>query len=487
MQPGQPPFDLQPGQPPFATQLPGGPALGGWGAHPPGLAVGAMPGVTTSIPVQTLTPPPPPPGLIPVTTQTPTTFAHQPQQQALPFAGAPVTVPTPTVMPAAAAVPPTPPANQPPVAATATVQQPAVPQPAGASQAAEPLPILALLKQFALQPGCERYETDSFKIKLLEFYFLARQLVLSLPFETFLTLFKPLADFDEKNCKLPADAIAEHLPRAKKAADAKNSHHWSAKEVVSFLTLYVDMIRTAEQQGVAAPMTLTDFITQPVLIQKFLKGEFDEEPQAVPRVAKKERPAKTQKAGKPTVPIAGPLPIVGQRSIYTELRGRQHRGYIRHIWKDGQSGIDYAVFMSDIGEEFIGVPLSRTTVCDDPPANPCSSAAGSPLPVIATVALQIAPADYPNICTALNLYERVQTATLDATLWSADVPVQPDLGTVRLEVINAEAGPHVDAFLQLRGVPDPIFAVGEPRKNVTGQYTFVTANGCVVLTVTGNQ
>ena len=362
--------------------------------------------------------------------------------------------------------------TNPPVASTATTTPTVVEQPS----------ILSLLRDFEKKTGCERYSSDSEKIKLLGTYLWLRQLTPSLPFETFLELFAPLADFDKENFKHPDDAIKHYLPRSKKAAEEQGMQQWSAKNVVDFVAVYVDMIRAAEQANVPVPATLNQFLTSDVLITQFNEGVFKE---ATPPKTKKGGKKKTKTVIRPTAE--------GQRCIYTGPQKRQFRGHITAIWLDEPTQQTYANFRSDEGQDFQGIGIVTLEITEDPPANTPENADGDKLPEIAAGKLLIPKAQYPQLLQALALEVPVGTVAIGDPL-SQYAHTFPDGRVANIHIVNGEASddttrPYVDAFLTDNDPSHTVLDELRPREGtVVGSYTFTVAGeGTYTLEVTGNQ
>lgn len=340
--------------------------------------------------------------------------------------------------------------------------------------------IQQLLRNFSKLPTGERYSADSEKVKLLEDYLWIRQLTPSLPFETFLSLYAPIADFDEENLKHPVDAIKHYLPRAKKVADDRQLHHWAAKEVVDFVALYVDMIREAETKSTPLPMTFNEFLQSAPLISMFLAGDF-KEPSA-PKAPSTPRTPRAAKGNEQVRPSG-----VGQRVIYTATSGRQHRGELTAYWQDPQSSNVFADFRSDAGEDFKGIGINSFEVCSDPPPNVPQTISGDALPELAHGKLIIVKAQYPSVVQALALSVPLGTVALGEVIYGFNHQFSTGHVAV-IEVVNGNSGgPYVDARLCLN-TPDNVLAeINPPRKSIEGIYIFETPAGTFNLEVVGNQ
>lgn len=358
------------------------------------------------------------------------------------------------------------------------VTQPAV-QSQGQAPAIQPATIQQLLRDFSKKPGCERYSADSDKIKLLEDYLWIRQLTPNLPFELFLSLYEPVADYDDQNLKRPADAIKAQLPRTKKVAEERGLHHWAAKEVVDYVALFVDMIREAETTQTPIPIAFNAFLTSAGMIEQFLAGAFKEAPQ--PRATTSKAPGvakvKTSEKVRPSA--------VGQRVIYTVTGGRQHRGTLTSYWLDEHSGHYYADFQADDGEEFKGVGVGNMEICADNKPNPPQTLEGDTLPEIDCGHLKIPKAQYPSVLQALALSVPVGTVAIGDNV-SRFTHQFKSGHTAVIDVVNGEAGPFVDARLCLNTPDNVIAECNPPRKNIDGMYTFETPEGVFTLQVSGN-
>lgn len=455
---------MQAQQPPFTPNTPGGGQ--GWGTNPPGVPIGS--GITTAVPTQTA----PPPVTIPGEPRQQTLFP----QPAMPpvVVGQQQPISNPVVTPAAVHTPSVPAKA---TAAPATVK--AAAPPPTATNGAEPPSILSILREFATRENCERFSADSAKIILLQLYFLCRLLVPKLSFEEFLTRFQLLADYDDTNLKMPADAIAYHLPRSKKEAETRGCEQWAAKEVVGFLTLFVDAIRAAEQQGAPDPCTLLEFLKREDIRQAFRSGAFDEPTVKQPRASR----AATKKDAGPTQAIAGALPTVGARVLYTAMTGRQQRGHVTAI-SAGPSN-QLATFVTDVGEQFDDVPLALLSLCSDPVANTTVNAVGDELPLLCHEAITLTPVELQQAKDTLAISTMLAQHEPGGQLaaWTVQDPTH-GFGTVA--ITNAENGPVVDAYWYLPGAQsgdDAIWVLGEPRKNIQGTYTFQLPAGRIVVTV----
>ena len=353
-------------------------------------------------------------------------------------------------------------------AQTAQPAQPAQPglpaaQPTEPAALAELPTIQTMLREFAKRPGCDRYKTDSERIKLLGQYLWLRQLTPSLSFDLFLQLFEPLADFDAENAKHPDDAIKAYLPRSAKAAG--EAEKWAAAEVVDFVSLYVDMIRAAEVTQTPVPLTFQKFLQDQDIRAAVKRGEF-KEPAAPKTKGKKQKKSET---------VATTPTEASQRCIYTAVGGRQYRGHVQELWAD-EAGHRYANFLADNGELFQGVgvgSLETTTAAEPlPPTDPTTDA---PLATAAEHTLTLDPAERDNVMALLAGSE----PRVDCPLGDSIHDIIHDFGEyfACLGITNGETGPYVDPYFVRKDRAETVCEL-EPRKNLAGLYTF-TADGTV--------
>lgn len=440
---------------------------------------------------QSLTPPfqpTEPQTQMPLQVQQPTAQSGQPQQpgqlhyQALPFTVPPQMVQAP---PQQFAQPPQAPPQAPPQMQAAPAAPAAPPQPPPqatpvAEQQEEAPTILALLRAFARQPGCERYEADAEKVKLLELYLFVRQLTPSLSFELFLTLYAPFADADETNLKLPADSIKRHLPRTKKQADEQGTTQWSSKTVVDYVSLYVDVIRFAESTASPVPMDFNTFLTNQAMLTQFHAGAFKEAPAAkaktkAPKAAAAAEPKqRTQKLGASSrvTPTAA-----GQRVIYTNGTGRQFRGELTAYWQDQGSLNFFADFRADSGEEFKGIGLGAFEICNDPQPNAPQTMEGDPLPELGAGKIIIPKLNGGSVKQALAMDVPVGTVAVGDVLYTYNHQFPGDI-TATIDIANGATGPYVDGYLWHGTDATNVLAeINPPRKNAEGTYIFETPLG----------
>ena len=423
----------------------------GWGVQPTG-------GVQQELPLQV---------------QQPAAAEHNNQQPVV-LPQAPPVVEQPVVP-----QPQQPQPEQAPVAA-APPTQPATPQPE-ATAATPPPTIQSLLREFAAKPGCDKYSGDREKINLLAEYLWLRNLTPTLPFETFLELFAAFADFDDENCKHPADAIKTYLPRSKKQASESQRQQWAAKDVVDYVALYVDMIREAERTHQPVPLSLNDFLQNTTLISQFQDGAFAE-----PAAAKKKSPrASKGKSGKAEKVKPSPT-AAGQRCIYNAPGNRQYRGAVLNYYPAGEGTPAYADFEADSGEQFQGLGIHLLELCDDPPPE-MRSQSGDELPRLGNVSITIGKAQFVSVKQALNSPAPLGTVALGDTLYSfsANYVTGP---VAQVAVVNGEPRPYVDATLRDAETDEVLCDSVAPRENIDGNYRFLLDGvGYYELNVKGNE
>ena len=370
----------------------------------------------------------------------------------------------------------------PPAVATQPQPQPQpqpqqAPPPAGntAVPTAGPKTIQQLLREFALRPNCARYSGDAEKVKLLETFLWLRQLVPSLPFETFLDLFSAVADFDEKNLKHPEDAVKAYLPRTKKQATDKGVQQWSSEEVVDYVSLYIDMIREAERTNVPVPGTFNMFLANQELVTQFRAGAF----------AEKKQPA-TKKEAKPKAAAAQQRPsAAGQRVVFTNPENRQFRGSLLD-YVLGADGVFHGTFRSDEGEVF-RVTADQLTVTEDPAPTAPQTATGEPLPTLGHGTLWIGVQQQRTNEQTLALTIPYGTVEIGKEIWLYSYTYPNTTVKAHVNIVNGANGPYVDAFLTVNdqdvGDLDRDAREVRPRKNILGDYDFVTSQGVYKLTV----
>lgn len=357
-----------------------------------------------------------------------------------------------------------------------STQQP----PAQAPRATQRESVLGLLQTFAQSPQCDKYSTDSKKIDLVLTYLWLRQLTEGLTFEVFLAKFAPLADYNDQNRKHPEAALRHHCPRAKKAAEAAGVPQWSAKECAEILSVYVDMCREAEQQGVEVPMTFDEYLAMDgpnykqgsVLIDRPVRASARR-----PQAASSTEPslADPQTGLTPTdVPRRPDGP--GQRIIYemADQGGRQIKGVTRGVTSmeiEGETRC-YASFTSDEGELFDDVSLEHCTLLDEElPAQRAD--------VSETKKIWIPKAQYPQIAQALALGAPMGNVDEKAVIYPFQIQLDCGLA-VDISVFNGESGPYVEAQLY-NPSDDVLIETLPPRQNIIGDYRFETADRGVLI------
>ena len=361
------------------------------------------------------------------------------------------------------------------------------------SQTASREPVLGLLQDFAKQSGCEAYRTESKKVDLILTYLWLRQLTEDLSFETFLEKFAKLADYDEINRKHPEDALRHHCPRTQKRAEELGAAQWSARECCEILSVYVDMVREAERQGVEVPMTLDEYlemdgpnykagnveVEKPMRSTRRKRAQSDDaaapstvEPvQSVPASATvlptSVTPGDKNVADHVTGIVAGPKPrkpdSVGQRIIYQMPAGRQIIGTVTGMTT--RDDRNYVSFMTDEGEQFTAVNREHCVLVDGdaPPA---------PANISERRVIQIPKAHYPHLVQVLAMEEPIGNVPIGALITAYHTEFECGY-LCSVEVFNGETGPYVEA--SLRTADGDIIDACPPRMNILGDYRF---NGC---------
>lgn len=351
---------------------------------------------------------------------------------------------------------------------------------------ATPTPIGELLKQFAKQPGCEKYKNDGERIKLLSTYFWLRQLDPALVFERFLERYALVADFDEENRKHPEDALRFHCPRSKAEAEKRQRPQWSAKQCAGVLALYADMVREAEREGQEPPLTLDQFLGE--LGEAYLNGEFDVGPETAPAANDNgQLPLPLVSEDPPPLPATTPVvspaipagrPSAAGQMVTAELApgGREIRGTTLAVYE--VEGRWYCDLRSTDGEEFRGLAVGscRLDVPDTSTQAAVQQTAAdeSPLPVAESHKLWITKSQFRKVQEALALNAPMGNVAIEDAIYPYCRAVADGL-EARIEVANGENGPYVDAFLcsvDAQG-NDRILTGLPPRKNIEGIYDFV--------------
>jgi len=343
-------------------------------------------------------------------------------------------------------------------------------------------PVLGLLQTFAAQPHCDKYAGDSKKIDLILTYLWLRQLTPELPFETFLEKFAAVADHDEQNRKYPEDALKHHCPRSKKTADAANVEQWTAKECVEILSVYVDMVREAERQGAAVPMTLDEYLAMDG--PEYKKGNVE-----ILHPEKKPRGRQARASTAPTMadPETGLVPTTtptrpsgaGQRVIYEPPNqgGRQIKGTTEAVSSAtvGEETRQYVTFHTDEGELFQDVSIMHCVLADEE------------VPAIAEAAekqvLWIPKVDYAKAVVALQLDQPMGNVPMDTAIYQFAIAFTTVQAAVQINVVNGETGPYVEAQLYDPKTNDLIGSTLPPRQNLLGSYRFATSAGILEVVV----
>lgn len=346
--------------------------------------------------------------------------------------------------------------------------------------AAGAAPTLQLLRDFAMQNGCDEYTKDGKRIKLLCDYIWLRRMAPELAFETFLERYAPVADYNDDNRKHPEDAIKFHCPRAKSVADKLGKPQWNANETVDMLVLYVDMCRAAEAAGVSVPMELDAYLEMDA--QGYREGSV--QPPARPAARRATRVTRSADPT-PADPVTG-LPssgvpmrpaTVGQRVIYASAveGGRQIKGVVEAFTE--HDGRGYVTFKSDEGELIADANINHFTVCDEP--------VPSRSPPLETKRLWIAKSSWPSVQQALALPQAMANVPLGDAIHRWEVKF--DRGyTADLAVVNGKQGPYVDAVLfppESRAKPAPPAVEAPPRRSLLGEWRFSTVDGDFLLEV----
>jgi len=377
-----------------------------------------------------------------------------------------------------------------------------------------------LLKGCAKQ--CEAYKGDAKKVELTCLYLFVRQLTPTLPFETFLECYSALADADEENLKLPDTAVARLLPRTKAKADQYKLRQWSAKEIVGYLALYVDMIREAENTNTAVPMTLNAWLGNPAMQKMYLDGGFDvpetvadttEEavaaanaditeddtpPPVVPEAevpAAVEKPARKSRGKKETVPKVptGRQPtIAGQRVLYTHPGGQQLRGVTQQVITDETTSKVYVTLIDDSGQEHKEVAVSRVVLIDDPLPQPAQNVSSTASAIVEALIVDMEDTDMALCNKYLTMESQDLTLPPDRDLWRWEDTVTQDGVEYSLNIIlkngDADAPPYVDAYAAAadtpEGQPPHVIYEIQPRNfSILGVYLFVLPGGTVKVTL----
>lgn len=371
-----------------------------------------------------------------------------------------------------------------------------------------------LLKAFAKQ--CEAYKGDAKKVELACLYLFVRQLTPSLTFETFLECFAALADADEDNLKLPETAVARLLPRTKAKAEQYGARQWSAKEIVGYLSLYIDMIREAENTNTSVPMTLNAWLADPNLQKMYLDGAFDAVPStedadtetavvaanadaledaavappAVEPAAKKPRGKKTKtvKASTEKQPTAA-----GQRVLYTHISGQQFRGVTTAVEVDNVTARTYVDLLDDLGQLHSGVAASSVVIINDPLPQPAQNVTPAASEIVEAFIVDMEDEDLALCAKYLEMAAQDMSLPAERDLWRWEDTVSQDGVEYSLNIIlkngDGDSPPYVDAYAAMADTPEDqpphvIYELQPRNVSILGVYLFVLPAGTIKVTLT---
>lgn len=382
--------------------------------------------------------------------------------------------------------------------------------------------IQGLLKAFAKQPGCEGYKGDAKQISLVCLYLFVRQLTPSLQFEQFLQLYAPFADADESNLKLPETAVDAVLPRAAAKAQKNGARQWSAKEVIGFLALYVDMIREAELGGTPVPMTLNEWIGNEQMQTMYLNGDFDavevagdppgsqpevhaatvSDTQAVTETAATDvaattvaaKPKKSRAKKSAVSALSDTCPTkAGQRVLYRHPNGQHIRGVTTAVvtatMADGPRV--YATIVDDSGQLHEEVAAPLVTVIDDPLPQPPQNVSPEAAVVQETIEIGVTDQEATIFTQLLKNAKMVERYQEHAELWAWD-DVCSQAGVeyrlcIKLKNGDAATGPYVDAYAADADSPAEqeriVFEIPPRNFALLGEYMFVLPHGAVRVVI----
>jgi hypothetical protein len=374
-----------------------------------------------------------------------------------------------------------------------------------------------LLKAFSKQ--CEAYKGDAKKVELACLYLFVRQLTPSLPFETFLECFSALADADEDNLKLPETAVARLLPRTKAKAEQYNSRQWSAKEIVGYLALYIDMIREAEHANMAVPMTLNAWLADPNLQKMYLDGAFDAVPKAaeaedpdtetavseanadipeeavaatvataeVPAKKSRGKKTKTTKSSTEKQPTAA-----GQRVLYTHVGGQQFRGVTTAVEVDATTSRTYVDLLDDSGQLHAGVAATSVIVINDPLPQPAQNVTSAASEIVEAFIVDMEEEDLALCAKYLEMETQDMSLPPDRDLWRWEDTVSQEGVEYSLNIIlkngDGDASPYVDAYAAMADTPEGhpphvIYEIQPRNVSILGVYLFVLPAGTIKVTL----
>lgn len=166
------------------------------------------------------------------------------------------------------------------------------------------------LEQFAaVAAGGERYTGDAKKIDLLLTYFWLRELMpTKLGFAEFLAQYARVADYDDTNLKHPADAAARWCPRQADKAKQYNLPQWTARQLLQFLSGWVDALEECRLAGQSEPpITFAQFLER--VGPQFLSGALTPAPVQPAEKEKRTRKKKDEAAPTPALPGQQQLPF----------------------------------------------------------------------------------------------------------------------------------------------------------------------------------
>jgi len=308
------------------------------------------------------------------------------------------------------------------------------------------------LQLFAARPGCQSYASVKKQVALLTDYLWLRNLSPTLTFEVFLDCYAKVADFDEANLKHPKDAVKVLLPSKSEAGETYNQ-----QDVVTLLSTYVDMVRSAELANTPVPVTLAQFLQTPAILQAFRNGDFDTVKQPVNKKSKKPAPAVNN------IPTSE-----GERCIFTAEEAREHRGTL--LYADISS--NSAVVQADSGEVHSNVMLTALRKCNDPVRKGYTDDHGVPLPIGGKGRKFIPKPEYERILQLQALKIAVGVTPIGSPLYSYEILFPEKEAKALIEVIN-DAPLYVDARLTSIHNNDEVYFEVEPRQNLLGDYEFV--------------
>jgi len=387
-----------------------------------------------------------------------------------------------------------------------------------------------LLAEFGKQGGCDAFRGDAKQIELVTLYLFMRMLTPSLPFETFLQMYTPFANPLTEGNTIPELIISSRLPRAKTTAAKLGVRQWSAKEVIGYLALYVDMVREAESTQTAVPLTLLQWVDNPNLQKMFMDGAFDttdtpaaattaeaapettggsveasvageaqNQAQAAPEAsaAAAEGSAVVPAATAAAAPVApttkktrkktessGPAVFApGARVIYTHPSGVQFRAVVLTFTEEGGRG--YVDILEDGGQRLEDIAATSVTSCDSPLPLAPSNANYAVLPRLEAWIIDVEPEELANARRWLSAKTAVAEKGAGETLWFWEDKITAEGTTylVTIRIVNGDdkGGPYVDAFLADADSPpsNPLIVQELPPREyaLLGQYDFIMPAG----------